>query len=60
MMPLQKFLSVKSFLAVRDADAPKGELWSKIIKDGHEMKAAPFYLVYKGICKDTDLEWPIQ
>jgi hypothetical protein len=47
MMPLQKFLSVKSFLAVRDTDAPKGELWSKIIKDGNEMKAAPFYLVYK-------------
>jgi cytochrome c2 len=59
MMPLQKFLSVKSFLAVRDTDAPKGKLWSKIIKDGHEMKAAPFYLVYQGVStKDTDLKWP--
>lgn len=59
MMPLQKFLSVKSFLAVRDTDAPKGELWSKIIKDGNEMKAAPFYLVYQDVsAKETDLEWP--
>jgi hypothetical protein len=41
MMPLQKFLSVKSFLAVRYG-CTKGELWSKIIKDGNEMKAAPF------------------
>lgn len=59
MMSLEKFIAVKSFLAVRDADAPKGELWSKIIKDGHEMKAAPFYLVYQGVStKDTDLKWP--
>jgi hypothetical protein len=35
------------------------ELWSKIIKDGNEMKAAPFYLVYQGVsAKETDLEWP--
>jgi hypothetical protein len=31
----------------------------KIIKDGNEMKAAPFYLVYQGVsAKETDLEWP--
>jgi hypothetical protein len=29
----------------------------KIIKDGNEMKAAPFYLVYQCFCKETDLEW---
>jgi cytochrome c2 len=59
MMPLHKFLDVKSFLAIRDMDAPKGELWSKIIKDGHEMRAAPFYLIYKGVStKDTHLKWP--
>jgi hypothetical protein len=28
MMPLQKFLSAKSFLAISDVD--EGELWSKI------------------------------
>ncbi|SDX03126.1 Cytochrome C oxidase, cbb3-type, subunit III [Flavobacterium degerlachei] len=59
MMPLQKFLSAKSFLAIGDVDAPKGESWSKIIKDGHEMKAAPFYLIYQGVSsKDTDYKWP--
>jgi cytochrome c2 len=59
MMPLQKFLSVKSFLAVSDVDAPKGESWSKIIKDGREMKADPFYLVYQDLSpKDTDFKWP--
>ncbi|MEZ7504204.1 cytochrome c family protein [Flavobacterium sp. Arc2] len=59
MMPLQQFVSVKSFLAVSDVDAPKGQLWSKITKDGHEMNAAPFYLVYQEVStKDTDLKWP--
>jgi cytochrome c2 len=59
MMPLKKFLSSESFLAVSDLDAPKGESWSKIIKDGREMKAAPFYLIYQGVSpKDTDYKWP--
>ena len=59
MMPLQKILSSKSFLAVSDLNAPKGELWSKIIKDGREMKASPFYLIYQGISpKDADFKWP--
>jgi hypothetical protein len=51
-----KFLSVKSFLAVRDMDQ-KVNYGQKIIKDGNEMKAAPFYLVYQCFCKETDLEW---
>jgi hypothetical protein len=50
MMPLQKFLSVKSFLAVRDMDA-KGELWSKIIKDGNRKQL--LYLVYQGFLQKT-------
>ncbi|MGK0295279.1 MAG: cytochrome c2 [Ulvibacter sp.] len=59
MMPLQKFLSAKSFIAVSDVDAPEGESWTKIIKDGREMEAAPFYLIYQGISpKDTDFKWP--
>lgn len=59
MMSLQQFVSEKSFLAVSDVDAPQGQLWSKISKDGHEMNAAPFYLVYQGVStKDTDLKWP--
>lgn len=59
VMPLGQFLSKKAFIAISDIDAPKGELWSKIIKDGQEMKAAPFYLVYKDVSsKDTDYKWP--
>lgn len=59
VMPLQQFLSKKSYLSVSDVDAPKGELWSKIIKDGHEMIAAPFYLIYEDVStKETDFKWP--
>jgi hypothetical protein len=29
--------------------APKVNYGQKIIKDGNEMKAAPFYLVYQGV-----------
>lgn len=59
MMPLAKFLSVKSFIAISDVDAPKGKLWSEIIKEGHPMKAAPFYLIYEGVSpKDESFKWP--
>lgn len=59
MMPLDTFLMAKSFIAISDVDAPKGKLWSDIIKDGHPMKAAPFYLIYQGIsAKDANFKWP--
>lgn len=59
MMSLEKFISAKSFIAISDVDAPKGKLWTEIIKDGHLMKAEPFYLIYQGIStKDTDFKWP--
>ena len=59
VMSLGKFLSKKAFIAISDIDAPKGKLWSEISKDGHEMKAAPFYLVYKDVSsKETDYKWP--
>lgn len=59
MMSLDTFLSVQSFIAVSDVDAPKGKLWTDIIKDGHLMKAAPFYLIYEGVsAKDTNFKWP--
>jgi hypothetical protein len=45
-----KFLSVKSFLAVRDTDAPEG-IMVKITKT-EMMKAAPFYLVYKAFLQN--------
>ena len=58
-MPLEKLLSAKAFLAISDVDAPKGREWEQILKDGHEMKAAPFYVVYEGVSpKDGDYKWP--
>jgi hypothetical protein len=58
MMPLQNFLSVNHFLPSGTRMHQRG-IMVKIIKDGNEMKAAPFYLVYQGVsAKETDLEWP--
>ena len=58
-MSLEKLLSAKAFLAVSDADAPKGREWEQIFKDGHEMKAEPFYVVYEGVSpKDGAYKWP--
>jgi hypothetical protein len=57
MMPLQNSFRSNHFLP-SGTDAPKGN-YGQIIKDGNEMKAAPFYLVYQGVsAKETDLEWP--
>lgn len=59
MMELQKFIMVKSYLAISDIDAPKGKLWSPIVKDGQQMQAAPFYLIYPVVSsKYTDYKWP--
>lgn len=58
-MPLEKLLSAKAFLAVSDVDAPEGREWEQILKDGHAMKAEPFYLIYAGVSpKDGDFKWP--
>ena len=58
-MPLEKLLSAKAFLAISDAEAPAGRDWEQILKDGHEMKAAPFYVIYEGVSpKNGDYKWP--
>lgn len=58
-MSLEKLLKVKSFLAISDLDAPKESDWEQIIKDGHKMKTAPFYVVYTNIdTQDGDYKWP--
>jgi cytochrome c2 len=58
-MPLELFLNAKSFLAFQDVDAPKGSEWETIIKDGNQMNAAPFYIVYSSVSeKDTRYKWP--
>ena len=58
-MPLALFLTANSFLAFQDMDAPKGSKWQKIIKEGNEMDAEPFYLVYTSVSeKDSRYKWP--
>nr|WP_315149963.1 c-type cytochrome [uncultured Flavobacterium sp.] len=58
-MPLELFLNAKPFLAFEDLDAPKGAKWEAILKNGNEMNAEPFYIVYTSISeKDTQYKWP--
>jgi len=58
-MPLELFLNANPYLAYHDADAPKGSNWEAIVKDGNEMNAAPFYIVYTSISeKDSRYKWP--
>ena len=58
-MPLELFLNAKPYLAFQDVDAPKGTKWEAIIKDGNEMNAAPFYIVYTSVSeKGTRYKWP--
>ena len=58
-MPLELFLNANPYLAYQDVDAPKGAKWEPIIKDGNEMNAEPFYIVYTSISeKDSRYKWP--
>ena len=58
-MPLELFLNANPYLAFEDIDVPKGAKWEPIIKDGNEMNAAPFYIVYTGISEnDSRYKWP--
>ena len=58
-MNLVKLLEAKAYLAISDVDAPAGREWAQILKDGHEMIAAPFYVIYEGVDpKDGTFKWP--
>jgi cytochrome c2 len=58
-MSLDLFLKAKPYLAFQDVDAPENTGWEKIFKNGNEMNAAPFYLVYESIPeKDVHYKWP--
>ncbi|QKJ64327.1 cytochrome c family protein [Flavobacterium sp. M31R6] len=58
-MPLELFLKTNPFLAFKDVDAPKGSNWEKIVKNGNEMNADPFYLVYTSTSTDNqEYKWP--
>jgi hypothetical protein len=56
MMPLEKFLSAKSFLAISDVDAQKD--CGQKYKD--EMEAAPFYLIYQGLSQRHRFQMALQ
>jgi cytochrome c2 len=58
-MPLELFLKTNPFLAFKDVDASKGSNWEKIVKNGNEMNADPFYLVYTSVPTDKqEYKWP--
>ncbi|MFN4144947.1 MAG: c-type cytochrome [Runella sp.] len=58
-MALEKILSKKAYLALSDLDAPAGQDWINAQKDGHDMKVAPFYVVYTDVSpKDYSFKWP--
>ncbi len=58
-MPLEKLLSAKAYLAVSDVDAPKGNMWEILSKNGQETKMEPFYVVYEGVsAEDVSYKWP--
>ncbi len=58
-MDLEKVLSRKAFLAVADADAPKGTDWTTIKKGSQEKVIAPFYVVYTNVSpEERDFKWP--
>lgn len=58
-MSLEMALSRKSYLAISDNDAPKGQDWVNAVKEGREMKIAPFYVVYTDVKpSEHDFKWP--
>ena len=59
-MSLELFLKANPYLAFKDVDAPKGSNWQRIIKNGNEMNAAPFYLVYTSSesTNNEEYKWP--
>lgn len=58
-MRLDLFLNANPYLAFEDLDAPKGTKWEAIVKNGNEMNAAPFYIVYPSVSeKDSRYKWP--
>ncbi len=58
-MTLEKVLHKHAYLAIRDLEAPTGQDWINATKDGHEMKVAPFYVVYSDVAADDNAyKWP--
>ncbi len=58
-MPLSMVLDKKAYLAVSDADAPAGQDWIDVKKNGETKKVSPFYVVYTDVPTTAhDYKWP--
>lgn len=58
-MPLELFLQANPYLVFKDQEATKGSNWETIYKNGQQMTADPFYLVYPRISPiDPNYKWP--
>lgn len=58
-MSLATVLGRDAYLAIHDADAPKGQDWITAIKDGKSKTVAPFYVIYGNVSpKEHDYKWP--
>jgi mono/diheme cytochrome c family protein len=58
-MSLALLLERTPYLAVSDAEAPKGQEWVNAVKGGEVKKVAPFYVVYPDVKADEhDFKWP--
>jgi mono/diheme cytochrome c family protein len=58
-MPLSLVLGRDAYLATHDADAPTGQDWVTVIKNGQTKTVAPFYVIYGNVTsKEHDYKWP--
>lgn len=58
-MSLELALSRKSYLAISDDEAPKGQDWVDAIKGKTVKKIAPFYVIYSDVSsEERQFKWP--
>jgi mono/diheme cytochrome c family protein len=61
IMPLARAMGAKGFIAIRDANAPKGEDWQPLPGSGSPSTPAPSYLVWLAPPGDPEeYPWPYQ
>ncbi|HEX4230427.1 MAG TPA: cytochrome c [Bryobacteraceae bacterium] len=61
IMPLTRALEGKGMIAIRDANAPRGENWQRLPASGTSSTLAPSYLVWISPADDPDeYPWPYQ
>lgn len=61
IMPLARAMAGKGLIAIRDANAPKGEDWQRLPGSGTSASLAPGYLVWVSPTADADeYPWPYQ